>query len=123
VTLSLANSLVQDRLEGTGMLTTRTARDHGVLGYVGRASGSNADVRRDTPSRPMESSLSRARLRVRRCQGRTLVRVEEARESVADPPGRRAHAAGTLSARLARAGFRARLGHGRGVAWRHPSTG
>ena len=49
VALSLASSLVQDRLEGTGMLTTRTARDHGVLGYVARASGIDADVRRDHP--------------------------------------------------------------------------
>ena len=47
--LSLANTLVLDRLEGTGRLTTRTARDHGVLGYVARASGIDADVRRDHP--------------------------------------------------------------------------
>ena len=38
-----------DRLEGTGRLTTRTAHDHGVLGYVARASGIDADVRRDRP--------------------------------------------------------------------------
>jgi Ni,Fe-hydrogenase III large subunit len=49
VNLTLRNTLVMDRLEGTGRLTTRTARDHGVLGYVARASGIDADVRRDHP--------------------------------------------------------------------------
>ena len=49
VELSLGNTLVMDRLEGTGRLTTRTARDHGVLGYVARASGIDVDVRRDHP--------------------------------------------------------------------------
>src|SRR5262249_30982756 len=49
VALTLRNTLVMDRLEGTGRLTTRTARDHGVLGYVARASGIDADVRRDHP--------------------------------------------------------------------------
>src|SRR5207249_9578894 len=49
VALALDNTLVRDRLEGTGRLTTRTARDHGVLGYVARASGLDADVRRDHP--------------------------------------------------------------------------
>ena len=39
VALTLRNTLVMDRLEGTGRLTARTARDHGVLGYVARASG------------------------------------------------------------------------------------
>jgi hypothetical protein len=49
VGLALENTLVMDRLEGTGHLTTRIARDHGVLGYVARASGIDADVRRDRP--------------------------------------------------------------------------
>ena len=82
VALSLASSLVQDRLEGTGMLTTRTARDHGVLGYVARASGIDADARRDHPFAaygdlsfrvPVFSSGD--------VKARTMVRVEEARES------------------------------------------
>ena len=42
--LTLANTLVMDRLEGTGRLTHRIARDHGVLGYVARASGIDVDV-------------------------------------------------------------------------------
>ena len=41
--------MLMDRLEGTGRLTTKTAIDLGVLGYVARASGVNVDVRRDHP--------------------------------------------------------------------------
>jgi Ni,Fe-hydrogenase III large subunit/Ni,Fe-hydrogenase III component G len=82
VTLSLANSLVQDRLEGTGMLTTRTARDHGVLGYVARASGIDADVRRDHPFAAYgELSFRVPVFASGDVKARTLVRVEEARES------------------------------------------
>ena len=47
--LSLRNTLVMDRLEATGRLATAIARDHGVLGYVARASGIDADARRDHP--------------------------------------------------------------------------
>jgi Ni,Fe-hydrogenase III large subunit len=72
-----------DRLEGTGRLTTRTARDHGVLGYVARASGIDADVRRDQPF----AAYGDVEVRVPTFESgdvkaRTLVRVEEARESV-----------------------------------------
>ncbi len=49
VELSLANTLVMDRLDGAGRLTTQTARDHGVLGFVARGSGMDIDVRRDHP--------------------------------------------------------------------------
>ena len=84
VALTLRNTLVMDRLEGTGRLTTRTARDHGVLGYVARASGIDADVRRDHPF----AAYGALRFRVPvfetgDVKARTLVRVEEARESVA----------------------------------------
>lgn len=82
VTLSLDSSLVQDRLEGTGMLTTRTARDHGVLGYVARASGIDADVRRDHPFAAYgELSFRVPVFASGDVKARTLVRVEEARES------------------------------------------
>jgi Ni,Fe-hydrogenase III large subunit len=81
--LALDNTLVMDRLEGTGRLTNRTARDHGVLGYVARASGIDADVRRDHPF----AAYDRLPFRVPvfdsgDVKARTLVRVEEARESV-----------------------------------------
>ena len=84
VALSLRNTLVMDRLEGTGRLTTRTARDHGVLGYVARASGLDADTRRDHPF----AAYGALRFRVPvfesgDVKARALVRVEEARESVA----------------------------------------
>ncbi len=81
--LTLRNTLVMDRLEGTGRLTTRTARDHGVLGYVARASGLDADARRDHPF----AAYGALRFRVPvfeagDVKARALVRVEEARESV-----------------------------------------
>jgi Ni,Fe-hydrogenase III large subunit/Ni,Fe-hydrogenase III component G len=43
------NTLVQDRLEGTGRLTEEVARDFGVVGYVARACGLADDVRADRP--------------------------------------------------------------------------
>jgi len=84
VGLTLENTLVLDRLDGTGRLTTRTARDHGVLGYVARASGIDIDARRDHPF----AAYDRLAFRVPVFEGgdvkaRTLARVEEARESVA----------------------------------------
>ncbi|MBI2525047.1 MAG: NADH-quinone oxidoreductase subunit C [Candidatus Rokubacteria bacterium] len=83
VGLTLENTLVMDRLEGTGRLTTRTARDHGVLGYVARASGIDADVRRDHPFAAYASLSFRVPvLDSGDVKARTLVRIEEARESV-----------------------------------------
>jgi Ni,Fe-hydrogenase III large subunit len=82
VTLSLASSLVQDRLEGTGRLTMRTARDHGALGYVARASGIDADVRRDQPFAAYADLTFRVPVfTAGDVKARTMVRVEEARES------------------------------------------
>jgi Ni,Fe-hydrogenase III large subunit/Ni,Fe-hydrogenase III component G len=82
VALSLASSLVQDRLEGAGMLTARTARDHGVLGYVARASGIDADLRRDHPFAAYGDLSFRVPVFTSGdVKARTLVRVEEARES------------------------------------------
>ncbi len=81
--LALENTLVLDRLEGTGRLTTATARDHGVLGYVARASGIDIDVRRDHPF----AAYAHLSFRVPvfewgDVKARTLVRVDEMRESV-----------------------------------------
>jgi Ni,Fe-hydrogenase III large subunit/Ni,Fe-hydrogenase III component G len=83
VGLTLENTLVLDRLEGAGRLTTPTARDHGVLGYVARGSGIDTDVRRDHPF----AAYDRLSFRVPvfesgDVKARTLARVEEARESV-----------------------------------------
>jgi Ni,Fe-hydrogenase III large subunit/Ni,Fe-hydrogenase III component G len=83
VALALDNTLVRDRLEGTGRLTTRTARDHGVLGYVARASGIDADVRRDHPFAAYGALDFRVPVhQTGDVEARTRVRVEEARESV-----------------------------------------
>jgi Ni,Fe-hydrogenase III large subunit len=44
-----SNASLMDRLETTGVLTEQIARDHGVVGVVGRASGIDRDIRRDHP--------------------------------------------------------------------------
>ena len=62
VGLTLENTLVMDRLEGTGRLTTRTACDHGVLGNVARASGI-APMSAATFSPPRRAVVPRARPR------------------------------------------------------------
>src|SRR6266540_3375198 len=49
VEICLGNTILMDRLEGTGALERQTAVDHGVLGYVARASGIDVDARRDHP--------------------------------------------------------------------------
>ena len=82
VAISLDNTLVADRLDTTGRLTARTARDHGVLGLVARASGLDADVRRDHPFAAYAELAPRVVLHeAGDVRARTLVRVEEARES------------------------------------------
>jgi Ni,Fe-hydrogenase III large subunit/Ni,Fe-hydrogenase III component G len=83
VGLTLENTLVVDRLEGTGRLTMATARDHGVLGYVARASGIDIDVRRDHPFAAYDALSVRVPVfDSGDVKARTLVRIEEARESV-----------------------------------------
>ena len=49
VQICLANTLLVDRLEATGVLGLELAADHGALGYVARASGLDLDARRDHP--------------------------------------------------------------------------
>lgn len=83
VEISLRNTMIMDRLEGTGTLLHQTAVDHGALGYVARASGMDVDVRRDHPfaaydeieewSVPVYTSGD--------VYARTMVRVEEVRQS------------------------------------------
>jgi Ni,Fe-hydrogenase III large subunit/Ni,Fe-hydrogenase III component G len=84
VTLSLQNTLVMDRLEGTGRLITRTARDHGVLGFVARASGIDTDARRDHPCTTYRGVPVRVPVfHTGDVHARALVRIEEAHESAA----------------------------------------
>src|SRR5262249_59789025 len=47
--ICLDNTMVLERLQGTGRLTNRTAREMQVVGLVARASGIDADARRDGP--------------------------------------------------------------------------
>jgi Ni,Fe-hydrogenase III large subunit/Ni,Fe-hydrogenase III component G len=49
VELIRASSSTRDRLETTGILKPETARDLGVVGIAGRASGFDHDLRRDLP--------------------------------------------------------------------------
>jgi Ni,Fe-hydrogenase III large subunit len=83
VEISLNNTMLMDRLEGTGRLTMKTAIDLGVLGYVARASGIDVDVRRDHPF----AAYDHLKFKVPVFESgdvyaRTMMRVEEARESV-----------------------------------------
>jgi Ni,Fe-hydrogenase III large subunit/Ni,Fe-hydrogenase III component G len=82
VEIALASTLVVDRLDATGRLTTGTARDYGVRGFVARASGLDVDARRDHPF----AAYGELELRVPvhdagDVRARTLIRVEETRES------------------------------------------
>jgi Ni,Fe-hydrogenase III large subunit/Ni,Fe-hydrogenase III component G len=82
VEISLGNTLVADRLEGTGRLTLQTARDHGALGFVARASGLDVDVRRDHPFAAYgELSFRVPVFDSGDVKARTLARVQEAREA------------------------------------------
>jgi len=81
--VSLDNTMVHERLQGTGRLTTRTAREMQVVGLVGRASGLDADLRRDAPF----AAYGACEVRVPVVDSgdawaRTVVRIEEVRESV-----------------------------------------
>ncbi|WP_235282227.1 hydrogenase large subunit [Methyloterricola oryzae] len=59
LTILDANSSLEDRFLGTGILPTELASALGALGFVGRASGQTFDVRKDAPYAPYD------RLRVR----------------------------------------------------------
>ena len=75
--------MLRDRLEGTGRLSNATAVDHGVLGYVARASGIDIDARRDHPFAAYGDLAVRVpAYATGDVYARALVRVEEFRESV-----------------------------------------
>jgi len=74
----------RDRLEDTGILKPQVARDLGVVGIAGRASGFDHDLRRDFP----HAAYDRVKLRVPVYQAgdvehRMQVRIDEVRESLA----------------------------------------
>ncbi|HSL20549.1 MAG TPA: NADH-quinone oxidoreductase subunit C [Vicinamibacterales bacterium] len=83
VEICLGNTLLLDRLEGTGVLSRESAADHGVLGYIARASGVDIDARRDYPFAAYgEMRLSVPVMTSGDVKARALVRVEEVRESL-----------------------------------------
>jgi Ni,Fe-hydrogenase III large subunit len=80
-----ASDSTRDRLERTGILRPDIARDLGIIGVAGRASGIDRDVRRDHPYAAYDDSVS---LRVPVYQEgdvlrRMQVRVDEVRQSLA----------------------------------------
>ena len=78
-----ANASLTDRLETTGVLTERTAWDHGVVGVVGRASGMDQDVRRDRPFAGYdELRVNVACYRYGDVRARLRVRMDEIHESI-----------------------------------------
>ena len=80
--LSLDNSLVLERLQGTGRLTTATAREMQVVGLVGRASGIDADLRRDAPFAAYDKlDVVVPTYETGDVWARTMVRIREAREA------------------------------------------
>jgi Ni,Fe-hydrogenase III large subunit/Ni,Fe-hydrogenase III component G len=80
--LSLDNTLVLERLQGTGRLTNRTAREMQVVGMVARASGIDTDARRDAPFAPYDALAVRVPCyETGDVWARTMVRLDEARES------------------------------------------
>lgn len=80
--ICLAHTLLLDRLERTGVLDQATAADHGVLGFVARASGIDIDARRDHPFAAYEElGFTVPVMTGGDVRARALVRVEEARES------------------------------------------
>lgn len=81
--IALNNHLLLDRLHGTGRLTLGTAREMQAVGLVARASGIDADARRDHPF----AAYSEVSVRVPTFTegdvwARFMVRIEEAREAV-----------------------------------------
>jgi Ni,Fe-hydrogenase III large subunit len=82
--VALDNTMVLERLLGTGRLTTRTAREMQVVGLVARASGIDADARRDAPFAAYGAlALHVPVFGTGDVWARTMVRLEEARQSVA----------------------------------------
>jgi Ni,Fe-hydrogenase III large subunit/Ni,Fe-hydrogenase III component G len=82
VEIALGNGLVMDRLRDTGRLTNRTAREMQVVGIPARASGIDADARRDHPFGAYgELSPKVVVFLEGDVWARLMVRVEEAREA------------------------------------------
>jgi Ni,Fe-hydrogenase III large subunit len=83
VQICLDNTLVRDRLEGTGRLPVEVARDFGVVGYVARGCGLPRDVRADLPFAAYEQlGVTPAVEEQGDVGARLRVRIREVRQSV-----------------------------------------
>lgn len=97
VRITLANSIVADRLTGTSTLTTAQATHIGTLGYVARASGIPVDARRDHPSLDLDTFepvteergdvLARYLVRAREVAASTQILAALAPRATADTAG------------------------------------
>ena len=77
------NSSLEDRLRETGVLTPAQARDLGMVGIVGRASGQSLDSRIQAPYPPYDRLQPRMHvLNSGDVHARAWVRIEEIRDSV-----------------------------------------
>jgi Ni,Fe-hydrogenase III large subunit len=82
VEIAASNSLVLDRLHGTGTLSNQTAREMQVVGVAARASGIDEDARRDHPFAAYAALPPRVVVyREGDVWARLMVRVEEANEA------------------------------------------
>jgi len=82
VRLCLDNTTVLERLQGTGRLTERTAAEMQVVGLAGRASGIDADLRRDEPfAAYRETGVNVSVYQAGDVWARTMVRLDETREA------------------------------------------
>ena len=77
------NSSLEDRVRDTGILSSKKARDLGVVGFVARASGLNLDCRIQHPFPPYDRiGVSVPVLVSGDVHSRSWVRVEEIRDSI-----------------------------------------
>jgi Ni,Fe-hydrogenase III large subunit/Ni,Fe-hydrogenase III component G len=80
--LCLDNTTVLERLQGTGRLSPTTAAEMQVVGLIGRASGIDADVRRDVPFAGYDQTEIRVPLyEAGDVWARTMVRLDEVSEA------------------------------------------
>jgi Ni,Fe-hydrogenase III large subunit/Ni,Fe-hydrogenase III component G len=119
IDLITSSALVMERFTGTAVLDEAHARDLGVVGVAGRASGLVFDVRQSHPSVLVPGSFSPAIRAVGDVRARFEVRVEEARTSLT-LLGEFTQRAGALDAVAAPPQMPARSASGVGIieAWR-----
>jgi len=77
------SSSTRDRLEGTGIITPKVARDLGIVGVAGRASGFDHDLRRDFPHEAYEHTEFKVPVHTEGdVEHRMQVRIDEVRQSL-----------------------------------------